>query len=286
MAKQIKMKAKLIYLLLFVIGILSAQSQDNPSFTIKINGSGKNTAILVPGYSCSGEVWETLINRFQNQFTFHTITFAGFAGEKPQQNPSLKKWIDDIASYIAAKKMSQPIIVGHSLGGVIAMDLAARYPDRVSKIIVVDALPSLSAFYNPSFKAQEVPDCVPAIRQFTSMNDQQFYTSQKYGMYSLLADTSKLEKVVSWSVKSDRATLGNIYCQFANYDLRSSLSNIKCPTLILLEPSFKATEKAIAEQFSNIPKQNHFIRYATKGLHFIMYDDSEWFLNEVNNFVK
>lgn len=279
------MKSRISNLLGCLLIIGSLHAQDVPSFSVKVVGNGGLTAVLIPGYSCSGEVWDGLIAKYSNRFTFHVVTFAGFAGERPQQNPQFKKWIVDLAKYIADKKI-MPVVIGHSLGGVVAMDLAAHYPLLISKIIVVDALPSLSAFFNPSFQPDNEPDCSPMAKQFVSMDNQQFYAQQKYSMYSLLADTSKIEKVVSWAIKSDRNTLVQIYCQFVNQDLRSSLSSIKCKTLILLEPSFKARGEAINEQFKLLPKAISTIRYANKGLHFLMYDDVEWFLNEVGSFVQ
>lgn len=275
-----------IILIAWFLSIASVLAQEVPSFSVKIVGNGKPTAVLIPGYSCSGEVWDELIARYTNRFTFHVITFAGFAGEKAQQNPSFKKWIDDLAAYISKEKLNQPVVIGHSLGGVVAMDLAANYPSIISKIIVVDALPSISALYNPSFKASEFTNCAPMISQFTSLTDEQFLNMQKQTMPSMLADTTKIRKVISWAIKSDRATLAEIYCQFLNHDLRASLSLIKCPTLILLEPSFKNFSAAMEEQFKLLSKKNSTIRYANKGLHFLMYDDPDWFLSEVGNFVQ
>jgi len=51
----------------------------------------------------------------------------------------------------------------------------------------------------------------------------------------------------------------------------------------LLEPSFKG-EKGITEQYSKLKTAQ--LEYANKGLHFIMYDDKEWYLNELKAFLK
>jgi pimeloyl-ACP methyl ester carboxylesterase len=275
-----------LYILAFIV-LLSGSvfAQDIPSFITREIGSGTTHVILIPGFSCSGDVWDDLVAKFKDRYTFHVVTFAGFAGVQPQQNPSVKNWSDDLVRYVREKKLDHPILLGHSMGGIMSMELAAEYPRMFAKVIVVDALPCISALQNPSFKVNENLDCSPMVAQFVSISNQQFYTMQKNSMYSMVADTSKIEKIVGWSVKSDRATLAKIFCQLTNLDLREKIAAIECPSLILLEPSFK-NMPAVAEQFRNLTAKQGQIHYATKGLHFIMYDDKDWFLNEVDAFIS
>lgn len=276
------LKRSLVVALLFFLHVATS-AQNTKSFSVTKTGNGKKNVILIPGYSCAGSVWDETVQVISKDHTCYVITFSGFGGEKPQTNPVLATWVADLAAFITDTKINKPIVIGHSLGGGIAAWLAADYPALLSKIVIVDALPSLSAFYNPSFVAQQTLDCSPLVKQFTAMNDEQFYTMQKSNMPMILSNTSKLEAVISWSVKSDRNTLAQIYCQFLNTDLRSKLSSITCETLVMLEPSFKQNDAGIQEQYKLLA--NKTIKYANKGLHFIMYDDQEWFLNELKQFL-
>jgi hypothetical protein len=148
----------------------------------------------------------------------------------------------------------------------------------------VDALPCLAALSDPSFKSKENNDCAPIVTQMTAMNEKQFYDMQKQTMPRLLQDASKLEMVVDWSVKSDRTTFAQMYCDFFNVDLRDKISTIKCPALILLESYFINLKPAIEGQYKNLKIAN--FQYAGKGLHFIMYDDTAWYLTQLNTFIK
>lgn len=103
-------------------------------------------------------------------------------------------------------------------------------------------------------------------------------------MPRLLADVSKMDTVVDWSVKSDRKTFGQMFCDFSNTDLRNKITAIKCPSLILLESYFINLKPAIEEQYKNLKTAD--FKYASKGLHFIMYDDAAWYLAQLNTFVK
>lgn len=260
-----------------------AQTKSYPFEVIK-TGKGKQAILFIPGFASSGEVWNETKTAFEKDFTCYTLTMAGFAGVKPHPSPSFENWKAEIATYIKTNKIEKPIVIGHSMGGGLALALAADYPDLIGKIVVVDALPCLAALRNTSFKSKENNDCSPMVTQMTAMNETQFYEMQKQTMPRLLQDASKLEMVVDWSVKSDRKTFAQMYCDFFNTDLRERISTVKCPSLILLASNFINLKPAIEEQYNNLKTAN--FQYANKGLHFIMYDDKDWYLAQLNNFIK
>lgn len=281
------MKKYIILIIAFLFSALClnvfAQTKSYP-FEVLKTGKGKQSIIFIPGFASSGDVWnETKVN-FEKDFTCYTLTMAGFAGAKPQPNATFKNWENEIANYIKANKIEKPIVIGHSMGGGMALAIAADYPELISKIVVVDALPCLNALMDPSFKSKENNDCTSMVNQMTTMSDTQFYDMQKKTMPRLLDDASKLDMVVDWSVKSDRKTFAEMYCDFSNTDLRDKISTIKCPSLILLESYFVNLKPAIESQYKNLKTAN--FQYANKGLHFIMYDDAAWYLTQLNNFIK
>ncbi|WP_281310722.1 alpha/beta fold hydrolase [Flavobacterium flavigenum] len=281
------MKKYIILVIAFLFSALClnvfAQSKSYPFEVVK-TGNGKKSIIFIPGFASSGDVWnETKVN-FEKNFTCYTLTMAGFAGAKPVENSSFKNWKDGIAAFIKDQKIEKPVVIGHSMGGGLALAIASDYPELVGSIVVVDALPCLASLSDPSFQSKENNDCSPAVKQMTAMNEKQFYDMQKQTMPRLLADQSKLEMVVDWSVKSDRKTFAEMYCDFYNTDLRNRIAQIKCPSLILLESYFINLKPAIEEQYKNLKTAD--FKYAAKGLHFIMYDDTAWYLEQLNNFLK
>lgn len=268
--------------LLFCYSITRAQ--ETSSFRVVKKGIGKQNIIFLAGLGTSSEVWNETMEVLCKSKTCYAISFSGFAGNKAQTNPDLTLWESHLVKFIKDKKIKKPIVVGHSLGGTLALKIAADHPDIISKLIVIDAFPSPSALFNPSFKSQENIDCAPLINQFTSMDDKQFYNFQKTSISQMVLDKTRMETILGWFVKSDRKTFGKIYCEFLNIDLRKILSQIKCPSLILLQPAFKSKETDVKAQYSALKNAN--IKYADKGLHFIMYDDEDWFIKSLQSFLK
>ena len=253
-------------------------------FEVAKTGNGKQSIIFLPGFASSGDVWNETKSNFEKDFTCYTFTMAGFAGVKPQPNASFKNWEIEIVNYIKANKIEKPIIVGHSMGGGLALAIASDYPELISKIAVVDALPCLAALRDPSFKSQENNNCASMVNQIAAMPEDEFYQMQKRNMAMLLADASKQDEAISWSMKSNRKTFGEMYCDFSNTDLRDNIATIKCPSLIVLEFGFSNYKAPIEAQYKNLKTAS--FEYANKGLHFIMYDDKEWYLAQLSNFIK
>ncbi|AZB09928.1 alpha/beta hydrolase [Chryseobacterium sp. G0162] len=275
----------LLIIMLFFAAVCNIFGQEKTyPFEVKKTGKGKQSLILIPGFASSGEVWNETTAKFEKDFTCYTLTMAGFAGAKPDADASFKDWEKGIAAYIKAYKIEKPVIIGHSMGGGLALAIAADYPELVGKIVIVDTLPCLAAISNPNFTPKENNDCSSTITKFTTMTDEDFRKMQTQSIPRLLADTSMQSTVIDWSMKSDRKTFAKMYCDFSNTDLRETIKNIQCPSLILLESYFVFMKPSIEAQYTNLKNAN--FQYSTKGLHFIMYDDKEWYFNQLNNFLS
>ena len=276
---------KRIYLMVIaVLAFANISAQNTTSFTTTKTGKGNQNIIMICVYGCSSKVWDETVNSLSANATCYTLNFSGFAGNTPQAEPSVPLWEKDIVDFIKKNKIDKPVLIGHSLGGTMALDLASKEPGLFSKIIVVDAFPCLPALSNTAFKATDPINYSVYTDLFEKMTNDQFYNMQKAGILQMLSDTSKLSMVLDWSVRSDRRTLGKVLGYFMNTDLRVRLSAITCPSLILLQPNFKNTQDMVKQQYSSL-KFAQF-QYATKGLHFMMYDDKEWYLNSLRSFLK
>jgi len=254
------------------------------SFQVKISGKGKQAILFIPGFACSGDVWNDTRAAYEKNYTCYTFTMAGFAGAPAEAAPGFKGWENAIATYITQNKINKPIIIGHSMGGGLALAIASDYPDLPSKIIIVDALPCLAAASNPDFKSNPNNDCSAMVARFAAFTADQFYQMQSHTMPQLMDDTAHLKQVINWSVTSDRRTFATMYCDFMNTDQRATIANIKCPALVLLESYFATFKPTIEAQYANLKGAQ--LVYANKGKHFIMYDDTDWYNRQLAAFIK
>lgn len=276
------MRRLFLTVVFFVISILTFAG--DYSFLVAKSGKGTQAIIFIPGFACSGDVWRETVAMLEDNYTCYVLTMPGFAGVIPEEEPSFEKWKCGIIQFIEDEKIKNPILVGHSMGGGLVLAIASNVPELPKKLIIVDALPCLMALSNPDFKSAPDNDCHDMIERITSMDEMKFAQMQRMSVASLTADSSRFEEIVNWGLMSDRKTYAKLYCEFANTDLRERLKNIKVPSLVLLEPNFKNIESAVREQYKRLTTVQ--LKYANKGLHFIMFDDKEWFLNQISEFIR
>jgi len=200
-----------------------------------------------PGLACSGKVWDATVERLSSKHTCYVITLPGFGGAPAGNDPHLRQWVAEIGTYIRDHHLGKPAIVGHSIGGMIGMMVAANYPEHVSKAVIVDALPCAPALQNPSFKTEAHPDCSMFGNQYSSMDGSTFRAAEIQWVGSACADSSMWPKLLEWGMASDRKTMEQVFCESMNTDPRKVVARIKCPTLVLMESLFKPLDATVCE---------------------------------------
>lgn len=271
----------------------------NPSFVVKVSGKGA-PMILIPGFSSSGDTWNATVARFQDKYECHVVTLAGFAGAAPAEPPLLSKVREDLAAYIEKKHLRKPIIMGHSLGGNIAMDLAEHHPDLTGPLVIVDSLPFFAGAW---FQVNSVKDAAPMLNQMHSMMQSQ--TREQYENFVRSGVTVKymatnpddVKTLVTWGLSSDQKTVTEVMYEMLNTDLRSDLSRITAPSLVLgtwtgIRDQMKdnggnITAEQIEGTFEKQYSGLHDIHFALAptGRHFIMWDEPKWFYQQVESFL-
>lgn len=124
-------------------GAVDAAPRFEPTrFSVQVVGRGPDV-IMVPGLTSGRDVWRGVVSGVPG-YRYHLIQVAGFAGDPARgnaQGPVIAPLAGEIARYIADRGLERPAIVGHSMGGTLAMMIAARHPRLAGKLMVVDILP-------------------------------------------------------------------------------------------------------------------------------------------------
>ena len=92
-------------------------------------GSGDPATVFVHGWTCSRSDWRHQIEEFAGSHRVVALDQRGHGeSDKPDQDYTVDGFADDLAALIGKLGLERPVIVGHSMGGVIANSLARRRP--------------------------------------------------------------------------------------------------------------------------------------------------------------
>ncbi|MBT2557148.1 alpha/beta hydrolase [Hymenobacter sp. ISL-91] len=262
----------------------------HPNFTVRVVGKGA-PMLLIPGLTCPGAVWDETVARYQKQYRCHIVSLAGFGGAAaPARTDSLLRNVrDQLLTYIQTQKLNKPAVVGHSLGGFMALWLSTTRPEALGPLVIVDSLPFLAAMQNPDMTVAMARPMAASMRQ--QMTGQMPVAMARQMSATMMTDTARISQATRWSVASDPATVGQAMYDLYTTDLRAELGRIKQPVLVLgawaaykQYGSTKESTKAIFErQYAALPQ--HRVEMSEAGRHFLMWDDTAWFFQQTDAFL-
>jgi pimeloyl-ACP methyl ester carboxylesterase len=286
-----RMRNTILAIVLTLPVALTAQS----SFQVKVTGHGQpqgQAMILIPGLASSGETFDSTVARYKDRYECHVLTLAGFAGVPAipsNGTPMLQRVRDELAAYIRDRKLMKPLIVGHSLGGYVALDLASKYPDLPGKLIIVDSYPSLATIYRPEVTPEQAKTEAATFRKYmTGPGSQEAAAAQIRMMVTPDAD---YERILKWSRASDSSAVADAMVEMYVTDLRESVAAIRSPSLVLMTwiaykeyTDRKTFEGNLAREYAKLKGAD--IRITDTSRHFIMYDEPQWFFTQIDGFLK
>ena len=104
----------------------------------KIEGSGKPFVIL-HGFLGMSDNWKTLGTQYsENGFEVHMLDLRNHGRSIQSDEFNYQLMVNDVVEYCEEKNLSSIYLLGHSMGGKVAMFTATQFPDLVEKLIVAD----------------------------------------------------------------------------------------------------------------------------------------------------
>ena len=114
-----------------------------------IIGDGYNHIIILHGLLGMGDNWKTYANKLKNEgYCVHLVDQRNHGRSFHDSEMNFEVMSNDLLKYLQFHEISEVILMGHSMGGKTAMNFTLKYPDLVSKLIVVDISPK---YYSVSF---------------------------------------------------------------------------------------------------------------------------------------
>jgi len=97
--------------------------------------------MIVHGLFGSGENWQTIARRFESRYTVYRVDLRNHGRSGHDDLNGYDHMTEDLVEFIEAQRLSSIRLLGHSMGGKVAMHLATHFPEWVAALIVADMAP-------------------------------------------------------------------------------------------------------------------------------------------------
>jgi pimeloyl-ACP methyl ester carboxylesterase len=106
-----------------------------------LGGAGRPPLAILHGFLGSSRNWQTAGAGLAAHFHVCALDLRNHGRSPPAPEMGYPALVDDLLAWMDAQHLPRLACLGHSLGGKVAMALACRHPERVSRLIVVDIAP-------------------------------------------------------------------------------------------------------------------------------------------------
>jgi pimeloyl-ACP methyl ester carboxylesterase len=259
----------------------------------QIKGKGQ-PIILIHGMSCSAEVWDEFVERYQGKYELHLVTIKGFGNkESAAYEHYLKAVKDELIAYTKNRKLKEAILIGHSMGGFLSLWAASEEPDLYSKIISVDGVPYFPVLQMAGITPETAKPMVESIKTaMANLDEATALANQKMIVSSMIATEEKRDKVIKMGMNSNPMVVGQAYGEMFTTDIRPLMGKVKSPVLVFgswaAYQNFGATKESVTIGYQNQLKDIEQVKLlvAEKAYHFVFYDEPEWFYREMDRFLS
>ncbi len=123
-----------------------AIAPDGVHVQYRLYGSGEPALVFIHGWSCDSNYWREQVAPFSRKYTLVMVDLAGHGGTDSNRTDwTIARFGQDVAAALSAVPNKQIILVGHSMGGPVAIEAARLLKGRVIGIIGVDTFKSIGA---------------------------------------------------------------------------------------------------------------------------------------------
>jgi pimeloyl-ACP methyl ester carboxylesterase len=206
-------------------------TRDGVRLAYEESGSGSPPIVLVHGWTCNHTYFSPQQEHFSKRHRVIAVDLRGHGeSDKPHGSYAITQLADDIAWLCRELRVEKPVVIGHSMGGMAALELAVRHPDLAAAIVVCDSPMAMPEALVSNLKA--------VTQQFRGPDWRNVHRAFIAGALFNPADDPKRKERILGDMTSapDHVTLG-CWDGITGADMDGALTKAKLPFLyIAAEP--------------------------------------------------
>lgn len=191
-------------------GAAAAAAQDAPEFEI----------VLVHGLGSDAAVWDTLEPYLQKTFKVWTFEMTGHGRTQPVLDPTVETEAARLAAFLESQDIVYPTVVGHGIGGMVALRFALNHPHLCHRLILIDSIPR-----------QIGTDDEKVAAASSLAEDYNRFVYERF--VRLSADDKVTERIVDTALRTHEASFTSIFMSTMEFDVTDELNGLSVPLLII-----------------------------------------------------
>ena len=187
--------------------------------------------LLIAGFACDHTIWSLVVPALATHFRVIAFDHRGVGQSKASEVPaSIGQMADDAAPLLDALAVGPVHVAGHSMGGMIAQELALARPERVRSLLLLSSCTRLDARGKTIIESWgELPRQVDAATM-TRLILPWMYTSAFFARPGAVEQL--VDQILSYPFPPTDAAIQSQSTAISRFDSSKRLSELVCPTLV------------------------------------------------------
>lgn len=240
-------------------GLSAAVQADEQVLHLRRAGGGRHSCLMIHGFGEGSYVWDRVLPAIASRYDAIAPDLRGHGDSAwdAEARYDVQAHIEDVVHVIRALDLHRLVLVGHSMGGEIAIHVAAQCADRIAGLVIVDFGPSL----NPEGIAMVRAEIEAANRVYSSVEEYASWLSKrrpliaKEVLLSLAQCALRAHPGEGFRLKVDPA-ITRSQCRQSNAasdaGLWSLLSRMEWPVLVVRGAGSAVLSRNVAERMIEI----------------------------------
>lgn len=205
---------------------------DSGVLAVEKHGVKGRPLILIPGLVSGAWAWQSVVRDLSSDHTIYIVTLPGFDGRPFAAGAGIAAARAALRDLIASRKLDRPVLIGHSLGGTLALAVAEDLGPAIGGVVSLDGLPVFPG--TEAMSPAERAAMAATMRAGVPADAAAFAKQQQAFMRTIgVRDMAQADQLAQLSGKSDPAAAGVYVSEDLALDLRAGLASITAPVLVL-----------------------------------------------------
>jgi pimeloyl-ACP methyl ester carboxylesterase len=182
--------------------------------------TSREQIVLIHGLGADATIWDGVKPYLAGTADVWVYELHGHGKTQPIPDPTIAKEAAALREFLTDNNVAYPTLVGHGMGGLIAMRYAFDHPADIHRLIVIDAAPRQLA------TTEEKVNIANAL-----VTDYDRFVASRYSRYT--PDESLVHRIVDLALRTHQATFVSLLMSSFDFDMTEELPHQTVPILVV-----------------------------------------------------